>query len=484
MVRVLIPTALRPYTEGSKAQIDVRAENVAQALAKLLGENKKLATHIVDEQGNLRNFVNIFLNNEDIRHLDGQETKVKDGDTIRIVPAIAGGSGIRETNPYIPDIADRKVTITPREYRRYGRHLIIPEVGMEGQRRLKASKVLVIGTGGLGSPSSLYLAAAGVGTLGLIDFDVIDETNLHRQILYTEKDVGRSKVQTAKERLLQVNPNTIIKTYEEPLNSENALEIFRGYDVIVDGTDNFPTRYLTNDACVILGKPNVYASIFRFEGQATVFYPQAGGPCYRCLYPKPPPPGLVPSCAEGGVLGLLPGLVGMIQATETVKLILGKGEPLLGRLMVYDALSMTFEELKIRKNPKCPVCSSHPEITQLIDYEAFCGIQKEPDIASVLPTQLSQELVQGKKVLLLDVREPHEWDIVHIDGSRLIPLNELPERVNELDSADEIVAYCHTGGRSARAADFLRGLGYKKVRNLEGGIEAWAVEVDPSLPRY
>ncbi|HXQ92128.1 MAG TPA: molybdopterin-synthase adenylyltransferase MoeB [Nitrososphaerales archaeon] len=379
---------------------------------------------------------------------------------------------------------ERKVIISPKEYRRYGRHLIIPEVGMEGQRRLKAAKALIIGTGGLGSPSSLYLAAAGVGTIGLIDFDVIDETNLHRQILYTEKDVGKSKVQTAKERLQLANPNTIIKIYEEPLNSENALEIFKGYDVIVDGTDNFPTRYLTNDACVILGKPNVYASIFRFEGQATVFDPKNGGPCYRCLYPKPPPPGLVPSCAEGGVLGLLPGLVGLIQATEAVKLILGKGEPLLGRLLVYDALSMTFDELKIKKNPKCPVCSQNPEITKLIDYEAFCGVQKEPDIASVLPKQLSEEIKLGKKVMLLDVREPHEWNIVHIEGSKLIPLGELPERVNELDSADEIVAYCHIGGRSARATDFLRGLGYKKVRNLEGGIEAWAVEVDPSLPRY
>jgi adenylyltransferase/sulfurtransferase len=484
MVRVLIPTALRQYTEGSKSQVSVSADTVSQALAKLLGENKKLAAHIVDEQGNLRNFVNIFLNNENVRDLQGQETRVNESDTIRIVPAIAGGSHILEKNRFIPDIDDRKVTITPKEYRRYGRHLIIPEVGMEGQRRLKAAKVLIIGAGGLGSPSSLYLAAAGVGTIGLIDFDVIDETNLHRQILYTEKDVGRSKVQTAKERLQLANPNTIIRTFEEPLSSANALEIFKGYDVIVDGTDNFPTRYLTNDACVILGKPNVYASIFRFEGQVTVFDPRNGGPCYRCLYSKPPPPGLVPSCAEGGVLGLLPGLIGLIQATETAKLILGKGEPLLGRLLVYDALSMTFDELKIKKNPNCPVCSANPEITRLIDYEAFCGIQKDPDIASVLPKQLSEEIKEGKKVMLLDVREPHEWDIVHIEGSKLIPLGDLAERVNELDSADEIVAYCHVGGRSARATDFLRGLGYKKVRNLEGGIEAWAVEVDPTLPRY
>ncbi|MGI0091746.1 MAG: molybdopterin-synthase adenylyltransferase MoeB [Nitrososphaerales archaeon] len=483
MVRILVPTALKQYTEGSKT-LNISAKTVSEAIGALLKENKKLATHIVDDQGNLRNFVNVFLNNEDIRYLQGQDTKVGDDDIIRIVPAIAGGTELVKRRSAIPDIDERKVQISPREYRRYGRHLIIPEVGMEGQRRLKASRVLVIGTGGLGSPMSLYLAAAGVGTIGLIDFDVIDETNLHRQILYTEKDVGKSKVQTAKERLSGINPNSVFKTYEEQLTSGNALEIFKGYDVIVDGTDNFPTRYLTNDACVLLGKPNVYASIFRFEGQATVFDAKNGGPCYRCLYPKPPPPGLVPSCAEGGVLGVLPGLVGLIQATETIKLILGKGEPLIGRLLIYDALSMTFEELKIRKNPKCPVCGPNPEITQLIDYQEFCGVQKGPDVASVMPKQLSEELSRGKKVVLLDVREPHEYDIVHIGGSKLIPLGDLPERVNELDSADEIVAYCHTGGRSARATDFLRGLGFKKVRNLEGGVEAWAVEIDQSLPRY
>ncbi|MHB1867990.1 MAG: molybdopterin-synthase adenylyltransferase MoeB [Nitrososphaerales archaeon] len=484
MVKIIIPTALKQYTEGSKTQVNVSAKSVSEAMSILLKDNKKLATHIVDEQGNLRNFVNLFVNNEDIRGLQGENTKVGDDDTIRIVPAIAGGSDSLNRKPIISDIDDRKVQITAKEYRRYGRHLIIPEVGMEGQRRLKAAKVLIIGTGGLGSPSSLYLAAAGVGTIGLIDFDVIDETNLHRQILYTEKDVGKSKVLTAKERLVGANPNTVVKTYEEPLTSQNAIEIFKGYDIIVDGTDNFPTRYLTNDACVILGKPNVYASIFRFEGQATVFDPEQGGPCYRCLYPKPPPPGLVPSCAEGGVLGVLPGLVGLIQATEAIKLILGKGEPLVGRLLLYDALSMTFDELKIKRNPKCPVCGPNPEITKLIDYEAFCGIQQESDVASVMPMQLNQEMKDGKKVLLLDVREPHEWDIVHINGAKLIPLGQLPERVSELDSADEIVPYCHTGGRSARATDFLRGIGYKRVRNLEGGIEAWAVEVDSSLPRY
>ncbi len=383
----------------------------------------------------------------------------------------------------IHGLDERNITISPKEYRRYGRHLIIPEVGMLGQKRLKAAKVLIIGTGGLGSPCSLYLTAAGVGTLGLVDFDTVDETNLHRQILYGEKDIGRSNVATAKERLLQTNSNTIIKTYEETLTSQNALDIFKEYDIIVDGTDNFPARYLTNDACVILGKPNVYASIFRFKGQASVFDAKHG-PCYRCLYPKSPPPGLVPTCAEGGVLGVLPGLIGLIQATETVKLILGKGEPLIGRLFIYDALLMKFEELKVRKNPKCPVCSPNPEITKLIDYEAFCGIEKTPQGAAVMPKDLVEEMRSGKKVLLLDVRTAHEYDLVHIEGSRLIPLGELPERVNELDSADEIVVYCHTGGRSAEATFFLRSLGYKKVRNLEGGVDAWSLEVDTSLPRY
>ena len=377
----------------------------------------------------------------------------------------------------------KNIIISPKEYRRYGRHLIIPEVGMLGQRRLKAAKVLIVGTGGLGAPCSLYLAAAGVGTLGLVDFDTVDETNLHRQILYCEKDIGRSKVETAKERLLQTNPNTIIKTYEEKLTSQNALDIFKEYDIIVDGTDNFPARYLTNDACVILGKPNVYASILGFKGQVAVFDAKHG-PCHRCLYPKPPQPGVIPSCAEAGVLGVLPGLLGLIQATESVKLILGKGEPLIGRLLIYDSLSMNFEELSVRKNPKCPACSQNPEITKLIDYETFCGLEKTPQGAAVVPKDLIEEMRSGKQVLLLDVREPHEYDLVHIEGSRLIPLGELPKRVNELDSADEVVVYCHTGGRSASATSFLRSLGYKKVRNLEGGIDAWSLEVDTSLPRY
>ncbi len=485
MVRVLIPSALRHYAEGSKSEVEVAGNTVSEALSNLLSINPKLARHILDEQGNLRNFVNILLNDEGVRYGGGQNAKVSTGDTLWIVPAIAGGLETVEQPEKSEDLPleARPVRISPREYRRYGRHLIIPEVGLEGQRRLKAARVLVIGTGGLGSPCSLYLAAAGVGTLGLVDFDTIDETNLHRQILYTDKEIGQSKVRTAMQRLHETNPNTIIRTYEESLTSENAIEIFKGYDIIVDGTDNFPTRYLTNDACVKLGKPNVYASIFRFEGQATVFDAKLG-PCYRCLYPKPPPPGLVPSCAEGGVLGVLPGLVGLIQATETVKLILNKGEPLIGRLLVYDALGMTFEELKIRKNPNCPICSKDPSSIKLIDYQQFCGIERTPQVAVVTPKELNAEIESGRRVRLIDVREPHEYEIAHIAGSTLIPLGQLPDRVNELDTADELVMYCHTGGRSARATDFLRGIGYAKVRNLEGGIDAWAVEVDPTMNRY
>jgi molybdopterin/thiamine biosynthesis adenylyltransferase/rhodanese-related sulfurtransferase len=380
-------------------------------------------------------------------------------------------------------IEERPIRVSPKEYRRYGRHLIIPEVGLEGQRRLKASRVLVIGTGGLGAPASLYLAAAGVGTIGLVDHDTIDETNLHRQILYGEKDVGSSKVLIAKRRLEESNPNIDVVAHDFILSSENALDLFKDYDVIVDGTDNFPTRYLTNDACVKLRKPNVYASIFRFEGQATVFDVSREGPCYRCLYPKPPPPGMVPSCAEGGVLGVLPGVIGLIQATEAVKLILNKGDPLVGRLLIYDALGMTFEELKIKKNPKCPVCSIEPDKIALIDYQEFCGIRPMPESAVVMPKELAQEIHSRKNVLLLDVREPHEFEIAHIEGAKLIPLGELASRVKDLDTSQDIVCYCHTGGRSARATDFLRGIGYK-ARNLEGGIDAWAVEVEPEMNRY
>jgi sulfur-carrier protein adenylyltransferase/sulfurtransferase len=378
--------------------------------------------------------------------------------------------------------------LSKEEVLRYSRHLIMPEVGMEGQLKLKQAKVLLVGTGGLGAPLGLYLAAAGVGRLGLVDFDTIDFTNLQRQIMFATSDVGRPKLEAAGERLANLNPEIQIDRFETHLTSENALEIMRGYDIVVDGTDNFPTRYLVNDACVLLGKPNVYGSIFRFEGQASVFgYP--GGPCYRCVYPEPPPPGLVPSCAEGGVLGVLPGIIGAIQAMETLKLILGKGEPLVGRLLLFDALGMKFRELKLRKNPECPVCGEHRTITELIDYAEFCGLRGEEapapatSVPEITPRELKARLDHGDDLFILDVREPHEYQICNLGGT-LIPLGDIPKRVNELDSSREIVAHCRSGKRSVEAVEFLRKAGFRKIWNLKGGILAWSDEVDPSVPKY
>ena len=378
------------------------------------------------------------------------------------------------------------------EILRYSRHLIMPEVGMEGQLKLKNAKVLMVGAGGLGAPLGLYLAAAGVGRIGLVDFDVVDFTNLQRQVIHGTKDVGRKKLDSAAESMLDINPLIRIDRFDVALKSENAMEIFKDYDMVVDGTDNFPTRYLINDACVLSGKPNVYGSIFRFEGQATVFaYP--GGPCYRCLYSEPPPPGLVPSCAEGGVLGILPGLIGLVQATEAVKLILGTGELLVGRLMLYDALAMRFRELKLRRNPECPVCGDHPTITKLIDYHQFCGVPREapataPQTAvadgEIDPTTVKQMIDRGEKFVLIDVREPHEYQICNIPFAKLIPLGELAKRVNELDSADQIVAHCKSGTRSAKAIDFLKQAGFKKVKNMKGGILSWSDKVDPTVAKY
>jgi molybdopterin/thiamine biosynthesis adenylyltransferase/rhodanese-related sulfurtransferase len=387
-----------------------------------------------------------------------------------------------------PPAGNPPVTLSKEEVLRYSRHLIMPEVGMQGQLKLKAAKVLCIGTGGLGAPLGLYLAAAGVGRLGLVDFDSVDLTNLQRQILFSTTDVGRPKIEAAADRLRTMNPDIQIDTFETQLTSANALDIMKDYDIIVDGTDNFPTRYLVNDACVLLGKPNVYGSIFRFEGQATVFgYP--GGPCYRCLYPEPPPPGLVPSCAEGGVLGVLPGIVGSIQAAETLKLIIGKGEPLVGRLLLFDALAMRFRELKLRKNPECPVCGEHPTVTKLIDYAEFCGIRGEeaPATQTAVPEisarELKSRLDRGDDLFILDVREPHEYQICNL-GGHLIPLGDLSRRVSELDSSREIVAHCRSGKRSAEAVEFLRKAGFRKVLSLKGGILAWSDDVDPKVPKY
>jgi len=372
------------------------------------------------------------------------------------------------------------------EIRRYSRHLLLPEVALSGQKKLKAASVLVVGTGGLGSPVALYLAAAGIGRLGLVDFDVVDESNLQRQIIHGTGDVGRPKLHSARDRIREINPNVEVVLYEQALDSSNALDVIQDYDVVIDGTDNFPTRYLTNDACVLLDKPNVYGSIFRFEGQASVFYARQG-PCYRCLFPEPPPPGLVPSCAEGGVLGVLPGVIGTIQATEAIKLILGQGEPLIGRLLLYDALEMSFDEVRLRKNPDCPVCGENPTVTELIDYVQFCGLDPSEALEptwEITPRQLKEKMDAGNGLVLLDVREPQEWEIAHLEGARLIPQNDLPERMHELDSADEIVVYCHSGVRSARAVNLLRDAGFRRLKNLRGGISAWAQTVDPNMPQY
>jgi len=377
------------------------------------------------------------------------------------------------------------------EIARYSRHLIMPEVTLEGQKRLKAASILCIGTGGLGSPIALYLAAAGVGRLGLVDGDTVDFSNLQRQILHGTKDVGRKKLNSARDRIREVNPNVQVDLYDTYFNSTNAAEIAAPYDIIIDGTDNFPTRYCSNDIAVFQKKPNIYGSIFRFDGQCTVFAPNLGGPCYRCMFPEPPPPGMVPSCAEGGVLGVLPGIIGVMQAIEAVKLIIGIGEPLIGRMIAFDALKMKFREFKLRRDPKCPVCSDHPTITELIDYDQFCGIPQaqaaedaEPQVPTVTVQDLKAKQDRGDKFVLLDVREPFEWDICRIPGATLIPLGQLPSRMSELDSADEILLQCKSGARSARALRLLQEAGFSKLANVEGGILAWAEQIDPSVPKY
>jgi len=391
----------------------------------------------------------------------------------------------------IPEKRLKNIDFSNDEIARYSRHLIMPEVTLEGQKRIKAASVLCIGTGGLGSPIALYLAAAGIGRLGLIDFDVVDFSNLQRQILHGTDDVGRKKLNSAKDRIKATNPNVQVDLHDCMFRSENAMQIVQDYDIVVDGTDNFPTRYLSNDVCVLAKKPNVYGSIFRFDGQCTVFAPHLGGPCYRCMFPEPPPPGMVPSCAEGGVLGVLPGIIGVLQAIEAIKLIIGIGDSLIGRLVGFDALKLRFREFKIRKDPKCPICGDHPTIHELIDYDQFCGIPqadaetaREMDVPTISATELRAKLDRKEKFVLVDVREPFEYDICNIPGSKLIPLGELPARLSELDSADDIVLHCKVGARSAKALRVLQEAGFRKLSNLRGGIDAWADEVDPSVPKY
>jgi adenylyltransferase/sulfurtransferase len=510
-----IPTPLRPFTDR-KESVEVTGATVGELLADLTTRYEGLRKHLYADNGKLRNFVNVYLNDEDIRYLQRENTPVKSGDTLSIVPSVAGGAptsaeatagrptSAEATAGRPTDVveaglktrlkeADDLPSLSAEEIKRYSRHLIMPEMGMDGQRKLKASSVLCIGAGGLGSPAAMYLAAAGIGRLGIVDFDVVDYSNLQRQLLHTTNDVGLSKLESAKNKVRALNPHVQVEGYEEALTSENAMRLFKGYDVILDGTDNFPTRYLVNDACVLSGIPNAYGSIFRFEGQASVFATK-DGPCYRCLYPEPPPPGLVPSCAEGGVLGVLPGVIGVIQATESIKLVTGIGEPLIGRFLIYDALKMRFRELKLKKDPECPVCGPNPTVTKLIDYEQFCGVRPEPQTAQttggavndweITPVDLKKKLDAGETPFILDVREPNEYQINRIPGSTLIPLGELPRRYQELPRDREIVTQCKMGGRSAKAQDFLKSVGFTNVKNLKGGILEWIDKVDPSQPKY
>jgi sulfur-carrier protein adenylyltransferase/sulfurtransferase len=472
MPKIYLPTPLRPYAEDATT-VDVRGGTVAEALEALVTRHAGLRAHLFDGSGKLRSFVSLFRNDEDVRHLAREKTVLSESDTLSIVPSIAGGSS---------------APFSPEEMRRYARHLILPGVGPEGQARLKAARVLVVGAGGLGSPAALYLAAAGVGTLGLVDLDAVDESNLPRQVLFGSADVGRPKLVAARERLAQTNPHVRIVPFQERLTSQNALEILKDFDVVADGTDNFATRYLVNDACVLLGKPNVYASIFRFEGQASVFWAEKG-PCYRCLFAEPPPPDLVPSCAEGGVLGVLPGLLGVLQATETIKLILGTGEPLIGRFLLVDALAMRFREMRVRKDPQCVVCGPNPTVTALIDYDAFCAgpaplVSSAPMHDEVSVEELKTMRDRGDALVLVDVREPREWAISDLPNSVKIPLGTLPQSLDKLSKDDEIVVYCRTGGRSGNAVQFLKQQGFEKVKNLVGGINRWAERIDTSLPRY
>jgi len=486
MAKVLIPTPLRQFADKHD-HVELSGATVGEVLTELTAKFPDLRKQLFNDEGKMRSFVNVYLNDEDIRYLKKDATTVASGDTLSIVPSIAGGA---------TEVVAPPVSLSKEEILRYSRHLIMPEVGMEGQLKLKQAKVLMVGAGGLGAPLGLYLAAAGVGRIGIVDFDVVDFTNLQRQVIHGTKDVGRKKLDSAAETMQDINPYVQIDKHETALSSEDALEIIKDYDIVVDGTDNFPTRYLINDACVLLKKPNVYGSIFRFEGQATIFaYP--GGPCYRCLYPEPPPPGLVPSCAEGGVLGILPGVIGLIQATEAVKLILGVGEPLIGRLLLYDALAMRFRELKLRRNTECPACGDHPTITKLIDYQQFCGIPQQQEAASVSQAQagfesdteidvtaLKARLDRGDKFQFIDVREPHEYQIASIPGAKLIPLGDLPKRLKELDPNVEAIVHCKMGSRSAKACDILRANGFKQAKNVLGGITAWSDKVDPTVPKY
>src|ERR1043166_1610320 len=485
-VTINIPTALRQFVDGN-ARVEVEAATAGEALDRLTSQHGQLRRHLYDDSNARRSFVNVYVNDEDVRHQSSLATPVKDGDSIMIVPSIAGGATTEyptetEQTTLLPSLSNEEVA-------RYSRHLIMPEVGMEGQRKLKAASVLMIGTGGLGAPVGMYLAAAGVGRIGIVDFDVVELSNLQRQIIHGTDDIGRPKIESARDRLRDINPHIEIETHETRLTSQNALKLIANYDIVVDGTDNFPTRYLVNDACVLTGKPNVYGSIFRFEGQASVFWAEKGA-CYLCLYSEPPPPGLVPSCAEGGVLGVLPGIVGAIQAAETVKLILGASDTLVNRLLLFDGWQMKFREFKLRKDPKCPICGQHATIRELIDYEEFCGLRAQPpaeptSLEEITATELNQRLTRGDDLQVIDVRETFEYEIARIPGTKLIPLGQIVARMNEIDAKRETVVHCKAGVRSAKAIAALKQVGFQgHLINLKGGITAWSDEVDPTVAKY
>jgi sulfur-carrier protein adenylyltransferase/sulfurtransferase len=479
-VRVQLPMALREYTGGA-SEVDVDAADIDAALDGLASRHPLLRRHLFTDAGRLRGYVRVYLNDDDVETLAARgRTPVGPGDVLLIVPSIAGGA----PQPAAPFDSD--------EVARYARHIALPELGWEGQRKLRSARVAIVGVGGLGSPAALYLCAAGVGTIGLIDFDVVDVSNLQRQVIYGTADVGRRKVDVAATRLRQLNPHVDIVTHAERLTRANALEILEQYDVVIDGTDNFPTRYLVSDACVMIGRPYVYGSILRFEGQVAVFTGRTG-PCYRCLFREPPPPGLVPSCAEGGVLGVLPGIIGSAQALETIKLIIDRGSSMIGRLGLFDALTFRWRELKLRRDPACPVCGDSPTVTGLIDYDEFCGYGETETMNSprqhvqdITPLELKQRLDNGEPLLLIDVREPFEWDIANLSeyGARLIPLGDVLDSTGEIDPQAEIVLYCRTGARSGGAARQLSSRGYERVWNLKGGINRWAEEVDPGMTSY
>ncbi|MDR2554649.1 MAG: molybdopterin-synthase adenylyltransferase MoeB [Fibromonadaceae bacterium] len=472
MIKVLIPYALRFATERN-AEVEVSGSTVREIINSLVNAHPDIKAHLFADNDTLRDFINLFVDGKNVNSLQGLDTPVADNGEVMIVPAIAGGSG--------------ESTLTNDEISRYSRHLLLPEIGVEGQQKLKAAKVLIIGTGGLGAPLALYLSAAGVGTIGLVDFDVVDESNLQRQIIHSTRDVGRPKVASAKDRIKGVNPLVNVIVHNTMLTSQNALDIIGDYDIVADGTDNFQTRYLVNDACVFLGKPNVYGSVFQFEGQSSVFGAK-DGPCYRCLYPSPPPPGLVPSCAEGGVMGVLPGIIGTIQAAETIKLIVGGAKPLVGRLLHFDAWRMAFRELKLDKDENCPVCGKNPSIRELIDYEQFCGLKKNQDsepIETITAIDLKQRLDKGDKIQFIDIREPHERAIVKFPNAKIMPLGQLVRRMDELDTSIDSVFLCKIGQRSILGIRALREAGYKgRLLNLQDGLNAWARNVDTSMPVY